>query len=116
CSPQPCPQPVLGACCTPATGACAIVVQTSCAGSNTWNGAPACSPNPCPQPAVGACCSGSLCSTSTEAACAGVFQGVTVACGPQGNPTICCPANFDQIGGLNVQDIFGYLNHWLDGD
>jgi hypothetical protein len=33
-----------------------------------------------------------------------------------GNPTICCPANFDQINGLTVQDIFGFLGHWFDGD
>jgi hypothetical protein len=48
--------------------------------------------------------------------CTGTFQGVSTACGPPGNPTICCPANFDQVGGLSVQDIFGYLNHWLEND
>jgi hypothetical protein len=116
CSPQPCPQPVSGACCTPSTGACSIMVQTACTGSNMWNGAASCSPQPCPQPAVGACCNGTTCSSTTQNACAGVFQGVAIACGPVNNPTICCPANFDQINGLSVQDIFGFLGHWLDGD
>jgi hypothetical protein len=116
CSPQPCPQPVAGACCTPATGACALMIQVSCTGSNAWDGAGSCSPNPCPQPAFGACCNGTSCSTTVQTGCAGVFQGVAIACGPMGNPTICCPANFDQINGLTVQDIFGFLGHWFDGD
>jgi hypothetical protein len=46
---------------------------------------------------------------TTQAACAGVFKGVDVACGAAGNPTACCPANFNQQGGVTVQDIFDFL-------
>lgn len=75
-------------------------------------------------PATGACCVGTTCSIVTAAGCSGSFQGTGTACGPVGNPTTCCKANFDGVGGVNVQDIFQYLNAWfasspsadLDGD
>lgn len=61
-----------GACCTPSTGACSVVLQTSCTSPDTWNGAASCtSPgNPCPQP-TGACCTPSTgaCSIDVQASC-----------------------------------------------
>jgi hypothetical protein len=38
------------------------------------------------------------------------------ACGAAGNPTTCCPANFDRMGGLTIQDVFAFLNAWFAGD
>lgn len=64
-------------------------------------------------PATGACCTGSQCAVTTAAACTGAFQGTNSVCGQSGNPTTCCPANFDGVGGLGVQDIFGFLNAWF---
>ncbi len=68
-------------------------------------------------PQLGACCAAAACTQSTQPACAGSFQGVGVACSPNpANPTTCCPANFNHIGGLDVQDIFDFLNAWLAGN
>jgi hypothetical protein len=113
CTPNPCPQPP-GACCNTATGVCTLVAQASCGSGKTWNGSLTCEPSPCPQP-TGACCQGGACSTSTQAACPGVYQGNGIACGTPANPTTCCTANFDQINGLNVSDIFSFLTAWFNG-
>jgi hypothetical protein len=64
----------------------------------------------------GACCNGTTCSVGAQAACTGAYQGDGTACGPMGNPTTCCPANFDQANGLQVADIFAFLNAWFAGD
>ncbi len=63
----------------------------------------------------GACCNGSSCSVGSQASCTGVYQGNSTACGPVGNPTTCCPANFNGVNGLSVQDIFDFLNAWFAG-
>jgi hypothetical protein len=52
---------------------------------------------------------------TTSAACGGSFQGAGSACGAVGNPTTCCKANFNQTGGVSVQDIFDFLNAWFAG-
>jgi hypothetical protein len=118
CTPNPCPQPPPpGACCNASTGACSLLTATACTG--TWNGAASCSPNPCPQPTgVGACCEGGTsCSVMPIQDCDhGVFQGVGVACGIGDNHTTCCPANFNLLNGLTVQDIFDFLNAWFASD
>jgi hypothetical protein len=112
-APNPCPQP--GACCANSSGACSLVLQSTCTGPNTWNGAASCAaPNPCSQP-TGACCVNTVCSSSTQSACTGAFQGAGVACSPPDNPVICCYANFDRFGGLAISDIFTYLNAWFGG-
>ncbi len=105
CSPNPCPQPT-GACCA-ANGNCTTETQAACTGAYQGDGS-SCMPNPCPQP-QGACCNGAACSFGTQAQCTGAYQGDNTACGPAGNPTTCCPANFNQAGGLSVQDIFDFL-------
>jgi hypothetical protein len=112
CMPNNCPQPT-GACCA-ADGTCSINTQALCSGTFQSVGS-ACSPNPCPQP-TGACCSGTACSISTLAACSGVYQGDNSACGAIGNPTTCCPANFNLAGGVTVQDIFDFLGAYFAND
>ncbi|MBY0311849.1 MAG: metallophosphoesterase [Phycisphaerales bacterium] len=62
---------------------------------------------------TGACCTGTTCAIATSAACSGSFRGVGSACGPVGNPTTCCIANYNQIDGVNFQDIFDFLNAWF---
>lgn len=64
---------------------------------------------------VGACCTGTSCSLASQSGCAGVFQGAGSACGAPNNPTTCCPANFDGMNGLQVADIFAFLNAWFAG-
>ncbi len=64
---------------------------------------------------TGACCAGTSCSVTTQAACAGNYKGDATLCGPPGNPTTCCPANFNGTGGLSVQDIFDFLGSWFAG-
>ncbi len=61
----------------------------------------------------GACCNGSNCSATSAAGCTGSFQGVGSTCGTPGNPTTCCPANFNGVGGVTVQDIFDFLNDYF---
>lgn len=50
CSPNPCPPPPTGACCSPTTGACTTVTALDCAASGgVYQGDNvSCSPNPCP--------------------------------------------------------------------
>ncbi|MCC6321356.1 MAG: hypothetical protein IT438_07970 [Phycisphaerales bacterium] len=64
-----------------------------------------CTPSPC----AGACCNGTACTVTTAAACTGVFEGSGIACLSPGNPTTCCPANFNGASGVSVQDIFDFL-------
>jgi hypothetical protein len=109
CSPTPCPQPS-GSCCA-SNGGCATSTQAACGG--TWAVGGSCSPNICPQP--GACCNGTVCSVVLQASCAGAFQSVGSACGPAGNPTTCCPINYNGTNGVSVQDIFDFLNGWFSG-
>jgi hypothetical protein len=71
---------------------------------------------PLPTGASGACCVGTTCSVVAGAgACTGVYQGNGSACGPAGNPTTCCPANFNDQGGVTVQDIFDFLAAYFSG-
>jgi hypothetical protein len=80
--------------------------------------------SPC-TPGVGACCRGgasgpTVCQPMLVNDCAssgGAFQGSGVACnlGP-GNPVACCRANFDRVGGVDILDIFGFLQAWFAGN
>jgi hypothetical protein len=68
---------------------------------------------------IGACCMGTGCAVGAQADCTtagGAFQGEATACGPVGNPTTCCPVNFDGAGGVQVADIFAFLNAWFASD
>ena len=62
---------------------------------------------------TGACCNGTACSAVIQSACSGSFLGLSVACGTAGNPTTCCPANYNRVNGVNVQDLFDYIGGWF---
>jgi len=64
----------------------------------------------------GACCNGTGCSVTPASGCSGAYQGDSTACGPAGNPTTCCPANFNGTGGVSVQDIFDFIGAWFARD
>jgi hypothetical protein len=108
---------VTGACCVGSV--CSLSNATAC-GSGTFTLGGACSPNPCSAPTTGACCSGSTCSVATAAACTGVntsFAGAGTACNVAGNNTTpCCKADFNQSGGVTVQDIFDFLAGYFSND
>jgi hypothetical protein len=109
CAAAQCPP--AGACCDTA-GACTFVTHNSCTGR--FLGEFACGTIPCPLP--GACCQGTSCSLVYQTDCLGAFQGETTTCGPPGNPTTCCPANYDGVNGTNVQDIFAFLAGFFSSD
>lgn len=62
---------------------------------------------------TGACCNGSSCMIATPGACVGPNRrhvGLGTICNVPGNLiTPCCKADFNQVGGVTVQDIFDYL-------
>lgn len=112
CTPSDC----AGACCTVATGVCTTLTRIECEALTGTSFTPGltCSPIVCRR--VGACCIGTMCSVGFEPDCTGLFQGQATACGPTGNPTTCCPANIDVVGGVTVQDIFGFLFFYFQAD
>jgi hypothetical protein len=66
----------------------------------------------------GACCSGANCTVTSQAACTGFgtsFTGSNTVCNTFGvnNLTPCCKADFNQVGGITVQDIFDFLNGYF---
>jgi hypothetical protein len=68
---------------------------------------------------TGACCYGTTCLVTNQNTCTatgGSWLGVGAVCGAVGNPTSCCPANFDGVGGVQVPDIFAFLSAWFAGD
>jgi hypothetical protein len=111
CTPITCPQPT-GACCD-SGGACTSTTQAACTNSYQGNGT-SCSPTICPSPS-GACCNGTTCTIGTQFACTGTFQGAATVCGASGNPTTCCPANYNGNSGVTIDDIFGFLAGWFNG-
>lgn len=100
-----------GSCCV--GSACSLTIQLSCTG--TWTSG-SCSPNPC-APATGTCCAGATCRVVVAASCTGpntTFRSSSSACNAGGsavNP--CCFADYNQVGGATVGDIFEFLNEWF---
>jgi hypothetical protein len=45
-----------------------------------------------------------------------VFSGVGIVCGSEPNPVPCCPANFNGVGGVTVQDILDFITAWFAAD
>lgn len=103
-----------GSCCV--ESACSIASAPGCAGEFTAGGS--CSPDPCQAGAAGACCTGTACEVVGAGLCPGgsTYQGDGTVCGADGNPTACCPANFNQEGGVTVQDIFDFLAAYFGND
>ncbi len=112
CNPTPCSQPTV-ACCAPG-GVCQLSGAAVCmaAGGTPQALGSTCTPNACPG-APGACCTGSACAPTTQAACPGTFRGVGVTCDFAGNPVTCCRANFNQVGGVTIQDVFDFLTAYF---
>jgi hypothetical protein len=123
CNPNPCP----GACCD-SQGFCLVVPPAQCVGGHRifLPGQTSCTPNPC----VGACClppnvnafgnsTGTHCVITTAGNCPqGQFHGIGSVCAvpaASSNFTTCCPANFDHINGVQIADIFSFLNAWFNG-
>ncbi|HMN42796.1 MAG TPA: GC-type dockerin domain-anchored protein [Phycisphaerales bacterium] len=122
CTPDTCSTPdPTGACCD-ASGACSLALSSQCQGE--FIGAPSCSPSPCPPGGapllccIGACCRAQACGISTAASCAaaggGVFRGAGIPCGP--DALECCPADFNSVGGVNVQDVIDFVAAWFAGE
>jgi hypothetical protein len=61
----------------------------------------------------GACCTGTTCTVTGAQACAGTFQGSMTICQSPGNAVTCCRANFDQVNGITVNDIFAFVTAWF---
>jgi hypothetical protein len=66
--------------------------------------------------ASGACCNGTTCTVVAQASCTGAYKGDSSTCDFPGNPVTCCKANYNQVGGITVQDIFDFLNGWFAGN
>jgi hypothetical protein len=114
CSPNPCSQPP-AACCA-ADGSCTFVDAATCTSGGGTPGilGSTCEPNLC-TPSTGACCNGTVCSTTTAGGCTGTFQGAGTVCEFPSNPVTCCRANFNQAGGVTVQDIFDFRAAYFSG-
>jgi hypothetical protein len=117
CSPRPCPPG--GRCCS-GTGACTNVVESLCGAGSVWSQGLTCATDPCPTSSI--CCRGATCAVLTGGACtlsgttqAGAFSaGPGSACNAQGNTTgPCCKADYNKQGGVELLDIFAFLNDWF---
>ncbi len=113
--------PAQGACCLP-DGSCTVALIGACpVGSTQQAAGTTCSPNLCPAPSIGACCN------NATGACLVVDQSVCTTLGAnyRGNGTTCsvgqctatpvCRADFNGQNGVDVQDIFEFLNAWFAG-
>lgn len=69
---------------------------------------------------TGACCQGTTCAVIDQSACTGGntrFAGAGTTCNVAGNNTTpCCRSDFNQVGGITVQDIFDFLNAYFNND
>jgi hypothetical protein len=91
-----------------------------------WAAAP-CTPSSCASltvtvnPTTGACCNGygvaKTCAVVPPASCAGpttpqhAYRGDCTVCGQ----FVCCPADYNNNGIMEVQDIFDFINAWFMG-
>jgi hypothetical protein len=69
-------------------------------------------------PAPGACCVGAACTTTTSAACTGLFLGSGTVCAPVvrgGTVNACCKADVNNSGSVSVQDVFDFLAVYFAG-
>lgn len=86
---------------------------------------PPCAPSACTpititvNPTTGACCTAygtlKMCTVVPPINCTGpttpshVYRGDCTTCGP----TVCCPADYNNNGTLEVADIFAFINDWF---
>lgn len=105
-----------GACCLGAT--CEQRIQSNCTG--TWSLGVLCGAGTCAPP-TGLCCRGATCAITEPAACMSVPGGVGAAftagaasCNAPGALTgPCCFADIDKTSGIQIDDLFLYLNLWF---
>ncbi|MCC6322835.1 MAG: hypothetical protein IT438_15535 [Phycisphaerales bacterium] len=67
----------------------------------------------------GACCSGAVCTVVGADGCIEANQryaGNGTSCNAFPTTVPCCPADFNQSGGVSVQDIFDFLSAYFVGD
>jgi hypothetical protein len=114
--------PAAGPCCNPrGTGGCAVIAAADCAAvGGVSSAAGTCMAALCATSVPGACCHGTVCFVATTAVCAasvpaGRSLGAGSACSAlaPGGSNPCCPADFNGVNGLSVQDIFDFINSWL---
>jgi hypothetical protein len=125
-----------GSCCA-TDGSCAVTTAAGC--STTWTNGGVCIPNTCPP--SGVCCRGATCTTAytnsadcgtntttastggpgwafvtTASPCnAGVNADGTYSGALTSTTSPCCFSNYNHNSGLEVQDIFDFLNDWFAG-
>ncbi len=106
----------IGSCCE-TSGACTLTDATGCS-TGTFLAGGSCSPNICPQP-TSTCCRGSTCSVILPANClpvdnAGASTPAGSSCNATGvNTSPCCFADYNKTGGIEINDIFNFLNDWF---
>jgi hypothetical protein len=105
--------PTQAACCF-SDGTCTVALSGACPSGSTQQAASTtCSPNNCPAPQIGACCNPrtGACVVLESALCTplGTFRGTGTSCSPNQCP-IRCPADFNGVNGVTVQDIFDFLS------
>jgi hypothetical protein len=118
-----------GACCV-AGGACAIQPAALCPSGAQYLAGGTCGPDgitcvPPPPPPTGTvvCCRGSTCAVMATSACTlapGVQAGMTAvaaaSCTPaSGGPAVCCKADYNKRNGVELTDVFAFLNDWFGG-
>ncbi len=113
--------PVGGRCCQPS--GCTTVIEANCPNAAVnWTAGLSCITDPCPQISQ-VCCRGATCYTVVNTAnCVvlpGSGAGVAVVsssstCNASGTAnTPCCYADYDKTAGIQVADIFAFLNDWF---
>jgi hypothetical protein len=114
--------PGQNACCA-ASGSCSVAAIGACpSGSTPLAANSTCTVNNCPQPAPPvACCNSAtgFCFMVVPATCTGLGASAGAAnstCSPNPcQPHPVCRADFDGENGLEVADIFAFLNAWFAG-
>ncbi len=122
CSPASCVIAYSGACCA---GTFCVIAQcesecTTGLGGTFQGAGSTCGPSTCGG-ATGVCCRGSTCNaTVSQTACTtsgtqyGVsFNSTAAACSSTSATSPCCHADYDKLDGIQVADIFAYLNDWF---
>ena len=123
CSPDPCGGTPAERCCF-TNGTCQMLTPAACAtaGGAAGGTGTTCDPNVCPPP-TGTCCRGCTCTITTGAGCtapSGLFAQFTAggaACNSGGSLTTpCCFADYNQSGGVTIDDLFLYFDAWFTGN
>lgn len=109
--------PPAGACCT-GVGVCVFSPAAECQGPGYLGDGSACQPGSCGTPALGVCCRGATCRTTLTGDCTGPRTVWTAAVGcnaPDNRVSPCCYADFNKVEGVELLDIFAFLEAWFGG-